>query len=275
MLTIFNHVLLITICRYFLDPLDDGERDTSVSTKTLIKTQDVRSLVTNQNKLLDNLGGMKRDIGNLDKEIDLIRSQIRSSAVINGATSNVKPLSKSLSTGNLSTRKSLPLTTKSPNSKTSATVSTYATSTKLPVVERSRVRYSVGGSVTPSSASVLGSTMRGNTFRGYVPGSYMAGKSAVTAPGVSSAIMKSTTVPRVSGIASASARVRYIPVGTVTVTTRPSTYATYRRPVYVDEWDDLDETAIGTYISASSRPPHIGSFTNRIFESLYSGSNLY
>ena len=271
--TMLISILVITICRYFLDPLDDGEGYTSVSTKTMIKTQDVRSLVTNQNKLLDNLGGMKRDIGNLDKEIDLIRSQIRSSAVINGATANVKPLSKSLSTGNLSTRKSLPLTTRSPN-KASATVSSYDTSTKLPVVERSRVRYSVGGSVAPSSASVLRSTMRGNISSGYVPGSHMAGKSAVTAPGASSTIMKSTTVPRVSRIPSA-ARVRYIPVGTVTVTTRPSSYTTYRRPVYMDEWDDLDETAIGTYISATSRPPHIGSFTNRIFESLHSGSNLY
>ena len=230
--------------------------------------------MTNQNKLLDNLGGMKRDIGNLDKEIDLIRSQIRSSAVINDATSNVKPLSKASSTGNLSSRKSLPLTTRSPNGKASAIRSNYVTSTMLPVVERSRVRYSVGGSVTPGSASVLGSAIKSNISRGYVPGSYMAGKSAVTAPGVRSAIIRPTTLPRVSSISS-SARVRYIPVGTVTVTTRPRTYTTYRRPVYVDEWDDLDETAIGTYLSATSRPPHIGSFTNRIFESLHSASNLY
>ena len=261
--------------------MDDGVKNPSVSTKTLIKTQDVRSLVTNQNKLLDNLGGMKRDIGNLDKEIDVIRSQIRSTAVINDATSSMKPASKTSSKPSSSSRRSsLYASTGSPakpssivsaSSRVPRARSSYGGTARLPVVETSRVRYSVGGSGVPSSTTALGSAMHSSTLTGgYVPGSYLAGRGS----GAGHTITKYTTVPRVSSVPPPT-RVRYIPVGTVTVTTRPGTYTTYRRPMYLDDWDDMDETAIGTYLSSSSRPPHIGSYTNRIFDSIYSSTNLY
>ena len=268
--------------RYFLDPLDDGEKNSPVSTKTLIKTQDVRSLVTNQNKLLDNLGGMKRDIGNLDQEIDVIRSQIRSTAVINDVTSGAKPqVSKTSSKSNASSRRSSlyassgsstkPSSIRTTSSRAPTARPSYGGITRLPVVETSRIQYSLGGTGVLSYASAIGAAINSTALAGgYVPGSYIARKTS----GGGHMITKHTTVPRTSSVPP-STRARYVPVGTVTVTTRPRTYTTYRRPVYLDDWDDMDETAIGTYLNSSSRPPHIGTFTNRIFDSLRTSSSLY
>lgn len=278
--------------RYFKNPIDSNDDESSVSNKTLLKTQDVRGLVTNQNKLLDNLGGMKRDIGNLDKEIDTIRKGIRSSSLINGTGNNY------------------------------VIGSSLGSAVSIPGSAGSRRSTSAIGNIPTARPS-----RRSYTPGSYVPGSYVAGQLSSRYASATSRVPPSTTLlshtePGVIGVTSLirETRVRtippaggitYTPVGTVSVTTRPrgttssysslassvypttksyrSTRASMPTSSYPGDWDDLDNTAIGTY-SASNilkapithavlgnlvKPPSVSSVSNRVFHSTYSPGSKY
>ena len=238
---------------------------------------------------------MKRDIGNLDKEIDTIRKGIRSSSLINGAGKNYV-IGSSLGSAGVTSGSS-----KSEGSRRSSIGNIPST---RPITPRR--------SYTPGS---------------YVPGSYVAGKLATRYSAKSSRVPPSTTLlshmePGVIGVTSLirETRVRavppaggitYTPVGTVSVTTRPrgttssysgaassiypstksyrSTRASMPTSSYLADWDDLDNTAIGTY-SASNilkapithavlgnliKPPSVSSVSNRVFHSTYSAGTKY